>query len=86
MNTTQYLLLLLDAFLLELRNLEPQELEFAPKLAYIFHNVPAVLLTTPTPEACEFALQTLRARADALGVQAWMQNLESTARWKLEGV
>ena len=82
-NNVEYLLLLLDALLLELRNLEASEVGFAPKLAYIFHNIPTLILSAPTPEACALAIDDMRGRANALGLQEWMRVVESNACRKL---
>lgn len=73
-----FYLMLLDTLLLEIRNLEPHELAYAPKMAYMFHNIPALLTTNFTGTSGNEAFEIIRSRAAALGLtkalDTWQQS------------
>lgn len=69
----EYYLLMLEYLLLEMRNLEPAELPYAPKLAYMFHNVPALLSSHFDVQVGEEAYAVIQGRATALGLSQWLQ-------------
>lgn len=70
---------ILAHLLLELRHLSEDELECAPKLAYIFHNVPFLLQRDFNEAAGEEDWETIRARAEHVGllpvVEGWANDV-----------
>ena len=74
-----FFLMLLDSLLLELRNLEPNELVYAPKLAYMFHNIPSLLVTNFENTSGNEAFEMIRGRAEALGLTPWLDVCEQNA-------
>lgn len=61
-------MLLLETLLLEIGNLDDNELVYARHLAYIFHNIPALLRQNLTQEVAEQAWSAIYSRSEALGV------------------
>ncbi len=81
-----FYLLFLDKIFLDIRGFDIHEVQDVPKIAYIVHNVPTLLLPYPnglTPDKADEALDVIRSRADALGVRAWVDACERDAREKL---
>lgn len=72
----QFYLLMLEYLFLEMRNMEENELKYVPKIAYIFHNVPALLLYDFNEQSAEQAYNVITARADALGLRDWLNSCE----------
>jgi hypothetical protein len=67
---------MLGHLLLEIRHMEPDELPYAPKLAYIFHNIPYLLLSSPDEHHLHEAYTVMRERASALGLTRWLDACE----------
>ncbi len=73
---TTFYLLILEEVLLELRNFEAHEVHHAPKIAYIFHNVPALLQSNFRSTTGDEAFEVIQARAQALGLTSWVDICE----------
>jgi hypothetical protein len=80
---SQYYLLMLEYLLQEMMNLEESELKYAPKLAYIFHNVPSLLLYDLNEQSAEQAYNDMLGRASALGLKAWLDTCEQVVASKI---
>ena len=81
---SEFYLLILERLLLEIRNLEESELDYAKVLAYIFHNVPGLLRHNLDEEAAEEAYNVIRARADHFGVRKLIDEWEQSAFAKMD--
>jgi hypothetical protein len=75
---------MLEKLLLEIRNLEGDELKYAPKLAYIFHNVPALLQTNFNKTNGDETFAVIQSRAQALGLSSWVDSAEKTVLQRLD--
>ena len=82
-HTAEFYLLMLGYLLVEIRNLEREELSYAPKLAYIFHNVPALLNYNFNDITAEQAYEDITARAAALGLSQWLEGCEQSVRARM---
>jgi len=76
---TTFYLLILEEVLLELRNFEAHQVQYAPKIAYIFHNVPALIQSNFRSTTGDEAFEVIRARAQALGLTDWVDTCERNA-------
>jgi hypothetical protein len=74
---------MLEYLLLEIRNLDEKELSYAPKLAYLFHNIPSLLLHDFDEREAEHAYQVMLGRAEALGLKSWFDVCEQRTISKL---
>jgi hypothetical protein len=63
----EFYLLLLGKLLREIRNLEDSQLIHAKNLAYIFHDVPALLLNDFESLDPDQAFEMIRARSEPIG-------------------
>ena len=84
-HTAAYYLLMLEYLLLEIRNFEPAEAAYAPKLAYMFHNVPALLNSNFDVKAGEEAYAVIEGRAAALGLSQWLEVADHWVRDMMAG-
>lgn len=78
-----FYLLFLDKVLLEIRNFEAHEVQYAPKIAYIFHNVPALLRCNFCDMTGDEAFAIIRSRAEALGLTKWVDTCEQNVLERL---
>ncbi len=60
----EFYLHMLGRLLLEIRNLEGDELDLGPKLAYIFHNVPSLLGSNFNETDGDQYWEVIRSRAE----------------------
>lgn len=70
---------ILSRLLLEVRNLEEADLMLAPKLAYIFHNVPALIDSHFAGTDGDEAWEVIRARARQAKLENWLTEWEQNA-------
>lgn len=73
-------LILLERLLLEIRNLEGENILLAPKLAYIFHNIPGLLKSHLSDSDMDEALNVILSRAEQLSIKDWISEWIITAK------
>lgn len=76
---TAFYLHILSRLLIEVRNLEEDYLALAPKLGYIFHNVPALVNSQFAGTDGDEAWEVIRARARQAKLESWITEWEQSA-------